>query len=132
MWVRLPPRAQVFPPSFESVEACSFARSRRVTFASTGTRRSRPQASRDLPLIAFGNIVSSGWVHQFEGLRVRCGTKQICSSARFTRVLLWSGQDRGHKPASGSEGQPQSGNRPVARQVDEVGADLWRKAAEDS
>src|SRR5260370_27121017 len=105
---------------------------RRVTFASTRTRRLRVQASQDLSLIAFGSIVSSGWVHEFEGLRVRCGTKQICSSARFTRDLLGPGQDRGHKAARGSEGKPQSRNRAVARQVDEVSADRRRKTAEDS
>src|SRR5260370_39765198 len=58
--------------------------------------------------------------------------EENCFLARFTRGLLWSGQDRGHKAARGSEGQPQSRNRAVARQVDEVGADRGRKAAEDS
>ena len=57
-------------------------------------------------------------------------SEQIRSSASFTRDLRRSGQECGNNSAGGSEGQPQSRNRAIPRQVDQVSADRGRKTAE--
>src|SRR5437773_8384202 len=52
--------------------------------------------------------------------------------ASFNLFLLSSSQQRCQKPARSCEGQPQSRNRSVPRAMNEIGADRWCKATEDS
>src|SRR3979490_351316 len=59
-------------------------------------------------------------------------SEQVRSSVSFTCHLRRSGQEGGNNSARGSEGQPQSRNRTIPRQVDQVSADRRCKTAEHS
>src|SRR6267143_6668056 len=59
-------------------------------------------------------------------------SEQVRFSVSFTCHLRWSGQEGGNNSARGCEGQPQSRNRTIPRQVDQVSADRRCKTAEHS
>src|SRR6266851_522143 len=63
--------------------------------------------------------------------RTRCTEKEILLLASFTQFLLRSGERRCDKSAGGGKGQPQPRNSAIPGEMNQIGADSWRKSAED-